>query len=193
MSRSLTVGLGIAGTLAAMLGIGELYRLYHDEAEGRSTAQPHISRRTFDEYGYDADGLDRSNHTRDYYKAKILALKQFGIRKAVEVTKSDRAQAASSIVRTGYEEAVKTILAHLYGSGYEHHGLGYNLAICEKLGIFEDELVTMIHRADTYIRNNMLADRFTSESRMKYCVHVLSMLLDKMREITDVDESLGDA
>ena len=195
MSRSLTVGLGIAGVLAALVGIGEFYRDKFQVAEGCSSTGTDFGclrwggKSRFDVHGYSVDGVDISGHTRDYYRCQLLELDQFAIIRAAELSKNCGSLAARNTIQCGIKRSIKLILEHLYGSGFSSKSLAELLSVCERKKIFDQECEAKLYRAVEYLSSEHYASLSEANRQMRYCYLVLREIVGKLSTIVDVDFS----
>jgi len=192
MSRSLTIGLGIAGVLAALVGIGEYYRNnIQTVSDGNSTVDKNESLKSvrsskYDVHGYSTDGLDMSGHTRDYYRCKMLELDQFVIMRAAELAKSRGALAARQTLQRGIEKCIRMILGHLYGKGFEDRSLADLLSVCERKKVFDQSFMSRLYQAVEYLTAERYANLSEANIQMRYCYLVLKELVEKYITIVDI-------
>ena len=192
MSRSLTIGLGIAGVLAALVGIGEYYRNnIQTEGEGSSIGDKigslkQVRSSKYDVHGYSTDGLDMSGHTRDYYRCKMLELDQFVIMRAAELAKSRGALAARQTLQRGIERCIRMILGHLYGRGFEGRNLAALLSVCERKKVFDQSFMSSLYRATEYLTSERYSNLSEANIQMRYCYLVLKELVEKYITIVDI-------
>ena len=142
-------------------------------------------RQGYDKSGYNANGVDRGQRGREYYikAARDIIDKNAEARKQMALYQFDY---ASLKIRKGLERAIKCILSHKLGLGYEDNKLDFNISVCEEHHCLEVDAIKNLRSAKQHCNDLMHEDPEKTYNQMYFCSMVLKETLESMLKITSI-------
>lgn len=140
----------------------------------------------YDSEGYDKNGQDRAGHAKQYYAVRVTEMEN-KIETALAQLVADNFRYALSDIRVGIEQGVKDILSHKVGSkGYESNRLDYNIRICEKKKIMEQEFIEKLYSAKNYCNLLLHEDIEKKSNQVYFCWQVLREITEVVKNMTGI-------
>lgn len=139
----------------------------------------------YDSKGYDKNGQDRAGHDKQYYANRVTLMEK-NIGTARVQLRVDNFRYALSDIRVGIEQGVKDILSHKVGKGYESNRLDYNIGICEKKKIMEQEFIEKLYSAKNHCNLPLHEDIEKNRNQVYFCWQVLREITEDVKNMTGI-------
>jgi len=145
-----------------------------------------FDRKGYDKQGYNVNGFDRAERDREAYRRIVSEIKSLDLDKAYEQMKDGNYRYALSDIRVGIETGIKTILGHLRGSEYEENSLAYNIDVCERGEVFDEDFIDKLRSAKCHCNDPLHINVDKEHRQVHFCYKVLEELIEQIETITDI-------
>lgn len=140
-------------------------------------------RNGYDSEGYSRNGEDRGGHDKSYYANRVTQMEE-NQRTAYEQLKAHNFRYALSDIRVGIEHGIKDVLSHKVGKGYENNKLDFNIGVCEKKKVMEQEFIEKLYSAKSHCNLLLHENSERTFEQVFFCYKVLCETTDAVKDIT---------
>lgn len=148
-----------------------------------------FTRLGFDRHEYKKDGTDRSGNNREYYEKVVASITDDGQRAYTQM-RGNQFYYALRDIRVGIEKAVNATLAHKLGKGYDKNRLDYNLGICSRYGIFDQDFIDKLYSAKSHCNDTAHNDTEKTYNQVYFCYKVLEEILERLKGKTNLPATI---
>lgn len=137
----------------------------------------------YDRLGYKRDGIDRSGNTKAYYVQKVSEME--GNSRAAHIQmKAGQFPYALRDIRVGVEKGIKAILAHKVGKGYDDNRLDYNIGVCSRNNVFQQEFIEKLYSAKMHCNDTAHDDYEKTYNQVHFSYKVLEKVIETLKQFT---------
>ena len=140
----------------------------------------------YDLHGYNRSGVDRSGNSAAYYEQRISDMID-NQHSSYRQLQDNNFRYALSDIRVGIEHGIKDILAHRLGKGYENKKLDYNIGICERNKLMEQDFIEKIYSAKSHCNLLLHENCARTFEQVYFCYKVLCEVTDEERMVVGLN------